>query len=140
MVSCNGFGGWLQGFEGKSEVVTCITAALYMVLFKLIFAQGCNWQTFFTYFMVKGMAVAIIGGLGLLLYPPWDFLLFFVYIKPKSILNNIIFLEVLRGSPGFACLHPSLDFPKGRMGGSTSPSTWSQISPSTCPWPGASLS
>ncbi|CAE7894659.1 pab1 [Symbiodinium microadriaticum] len=50
-------------------VVTCITAALYMVLFKLIFAHGCDWQTFFTYFMVKGMAVAVVGGLGLLFLP-----------------------------------------------------------------------
>ncbi|CAE7588291.1 IDE, partial [Symbiodinium sp. CCMP2456] len=50
-------------------VVTCITAALYMVLFKLIFAHGCDWQTFFTYFMVKGMAVAVFGGLGLLFLP-----------------------------------------------------------------------
>eukprot|EP00439_Symbiodinium_sp_Y106_P071480 s981_g12.t2 len=50
-------------------VVTCITAALYMVLFKLIFVHGCDWQTFFTYFMVKGMAVAVFGGLGLLFLP-----------------------------------------------------------------------
>ena len=42
-----------------SKVVTCITAALYMVLFKLIFVRGCDWQTFFTYFMVKGMAETI---------------------------------------------------------------------------------
>ena len=40
-----------------------------MVLFKLIFAHGCDWQTFFTYFMVKGMAVAVFGGLGLLFLP-----------------------------------------------------------------------
>ena len=40
-----------------------------MVLFKLIFAHGCDWQTFFTYFMVKGMAVAVVGGLGLLFLP-----------------------------------------------------------------------
>ena len=53
----------------SSKVVTCITAALYMVLFKLIFVHGCDWQTFFTYFMVKGMAVAVFGGLGLLFLP-----------------------------------------------------------------------
>ena len=40
-----------------------------MVLFKLIFVRGCDWQTFFTYFLVKGMAVAVVGGIGLLCLP-----------------------------------------------------------------------
>ncbi|CAJ1362679.1 unnamed protein product [Effrenium voratum] len=50
-------------------VVTCVTAALYMVCFKLMFAEGCSWQVLFTYFMVKGMSVAVVGGLALPFLP-----------------------------------------------------------------------
>lgn len=52
-------------------VITCITAALYMVLFKMMFAKSCgtSFQMLFTYFAMKGMSVAVVGGIALTLLP-----------------------------------------------------------------------
>eukprot|EP00913_Durusdinium_trenchii_P036086 g33767.t1 len=48
-------------------VVCCVTAALYMVLFKMWFARNCTSpQLLFTYFIMKGMSVSVLGGIILL--------------------------------------------------------------------------
>eukprot|EP00438_Fugacium_kawagutii_P007706 Skav222595 [mRNA] locus=scaffold1852:71615:75035:- [translate_table: standard] len=53
-------------------VVTCFTAALYMVCFKMMFAKDCStsFQMLFTYFSMKGMSVAVVGGIALLWLVP----------------------------------------------------------------------
>lgn len=55
-------------------VITCLTAALYMVCFKMIFAKQCgtSFQMLFTYFVMKGMSVAVVGGIALLFLPDWN--------------------------------------------------------------------
>ena len=50
--------------------MTCLTAGLYMVFFKRFFAQICgSFQMLFSYFVMKGMSVAVLGGLILLFLP-----------------------------------------------------------------------
>ena len=51
--------------------MTCFTAGLYMVFFKRFFAHliGSSFQMLFSYFVMKGMSVAVLGGLILLFLP-----------------------------------------------------------------------